>query len=86
MRTSALLGSLLATVGIGTIAIASPSAPDVLRVSVDRLSSSSKSKAPKRRRRRRQGKDYPFSSTRQNARYARQIAAGQLSMAGIERR
>ena len=26
---------------------------------------------------------YPFSSTRQNARYARQIAAGQLSMAGV---
>ena len=26
---------------------------------------------------------YPFSSTRQNARYARQIAAGQLRMAGV---
>ena len=26
---------------------------------------------------------FPFSSTRQNARYARQIAAGQLRMAGV---
>jgi hypothetical protein len=33
-------------------------------------------RAPKRRR---TGKKYPFSSKRQNDRYARQIAAGQLN-------
>lgn len=31
------------------------------------------------------GYRYPHSSTRQQARYARQIAAGQLSMAGVGR-
>jgi hypothetical protein len=36
-----------------------------------------------RPKRRRTGKDYPFSSTRQNARYARQIAAGKLHMDGV---
>ncbi len=37
------------------------------------------------RRRRKSGWFYPHSSARQQARYARQIAAGQLSMDGIER-
>ena len=32
-------------------------------------------------RRRKTGKSYPFSSDRQNARYARQIAAGQIKNA-----
>lgn len=36
------------------------------------------SRGPKRRNK--TGEKYPFSSKRQNARYARQIAAGQLSM------
>lgn len=39
--------------------------------------------APKRRR---TGVRYPHSSRRQQARYARQIAAGQLRMAGVEER
>ena len=39
--------------------------------------------APKRRR---TGVRYPHSSRRQQARYARQIASGQLSMAGAEKR
>ena len=39
--------------------------------------------APKKTgKRRKSGEKYPFSSTRQNARYARQIAAGQLRMDG----
>lgn len=37
------------------------------------------------KRRNRTGVTYPFSSKRQNARYARQIAAGKLAMAGIMR-
>lgn len=37
------------------------------------------------KRRNRTGHTYPFSSKRQNERYARQIAAGQLCMAGILR-
>lgn len=36
-----------------------------------------------RPKRRKTGATYPHSSKRQRARYARQIAAGQLSMAGI---
>lgn len=36
--------------------------------------------------RRRTGVRYPHSSRRQQARYARQIAAGQLRMAGVEER
>lgn len=39
-----------------------------------------------RKRRNKTGETYPHSSARQRARYARQIAAGQLSMAGVERR
>jgi hypothetical protein len=35
------------------------------------------------KRRRNRGFIYPHSSTRQRARYARQIAAGQLNMAGV---
>lgn len=35
------------------------------------------------KRRNKTGHRYPFSSTRQNARYARQLAAGQLAMAGV---
>lgn len=34
------------------------------------------------KKRHKTGKSYPFSSTRQNARYARQIAVGQLNMEG----
>lgn len=37
------------------------------------------------KRRNKTGHTYPFSSKRQNERYARQIAAGQLCMAGILR-
>lgn len=36
-------------------------------------------------KRRRTGRRYPHSSARQQARYARQIAAGQLSMKGVAR-
>ena len=36
-------------------------------------------------RRKRTGCSYPHSSTRQRARYARQIAAGRLVMEGIDR-
>lgn len=36
-----------------------------------------------RSKRIRMGKAYPHSSTRQRARYARQIAAGQLQMEGV---
>lgn len=39
-------------------------------------------KRPPRRRRAPGNTTYPHSSTRQQARYARQIAAGQLSMKG----
>lgn len=38
--------------------------------------------APPKHLRNRPGAAYPHSSTRQRARYARQIAAGQLRMAG----
>ena len=69
MRHSALLGLILAmgaSLGIGSLAT-----DHVMVRSVKELDTA----RPKRRK---TGKTYPHSSTRQRARYARQIAAGQI--------
>lgn len=64
--SSAVLAAILAMTGTG---------PTDLRLPIAR-------NAPRKPvKRRRTGKIYPHSSRRQQARYARQIARGQLSMA-----
>lgn len=68
--SASLLASILAAI------TATPTYPALVRLPVET------GRTPKRRR---TGKAYPHSSMRQQARYARQIARDQLSMADVKR-
>lgn len=92
MRHGNFLGSILAA-GAACAAISIGGAGIVSSPVTIGNDPASKPKSPKKRGETRvdhrpswqRGKVYPHCSTRQRARYARQIAAGQLSMKGIDR-
>ena len=70
MRISALIGSILSMAGaLGISAASMPVFPDIRPMRTMDFTQ------PKRRK---TGRTYPHSSDRQRARYARQIAAGQI--------
>ncbi len=80
MRSSAFLGAAIAALGIGSIAstaIMPAGISDDLRLIKTRQPRSRGGKPPFRYR---TGSTYPHSSERQRARYARQIAAGQIKL------
>ncbi|WP_421778894.1 hypothetical protein [Hoeflea sp.] len=76
MRSSAFLGAAMAHI-LGSVAVAAP-AFHPIKVEPDMRGSRGK---PSKRIR--TGGRYPHSSTRQRARYARQLAAGQLNIARV---
>jgi hypothetical protein len=73
-----IVGAMAALFGFSS---ASMEMRDIFRPEITPMRLGASGKKPKRRK---SGEKYPHSSTRQRARYARQLAAGQLSMAGVE--